>query len=262
MYISIFNPMEQFTVKQIWGSFFTGQNNLTVFLWLLTIVIIAWVSFSRLEIIVWPQNSTPFYPFLNVMNGVLNSIFYFVESAFSSEYDDRTGEIFLFNHFIVIFFLIILSNYLGIMPLFEGLTATMQFPWFLALTIFIANHLYIFYRHGIKFLDLFYVPFVSIYMALLIALIEFFTHMLKSFSLFTRLFANMFSGHMLFSIIGDCILWSGTSASSAAVFIVTPFVIILSLAIFTLELFVCFMQTYVFLLLTTIYFGSALGSDH
>jgi hypothetical protein len=62
------------------------------------------------------------------MNGVLSSIFYFIESAFSSEYDDRTGEIFLFNHFIVIFFLIILSNYLGIMPLFEGLTATMQFP--------------------------------------------------------------------------------------------------------------------------------------
>jgi F-type H+-transporting ATPase subunit a len=85
---------------------------------------------------------------------------------------------------------------------------------------------------------------------------------IKSFVLAVRLFANMFAGHMvlasimLFIVIvghhGLNFLWGAVTVAS-----VTG-VVGLSL----LELFVAFLQAYVFVFLTSLFMGMALHPEH
>jgi F-type H+-transporting ATPase subunit a len=92
--------------------------------------------------------------------------------------------------------------------------------------------------------------------------IELFGTVIKSFVLAIRLFANMFAGHMVLASIllfivvvghhGLNLLWGVVTVSSVAG------VVLLSL----LELFVAFLQAYVFVFLTSLFMGMALHPEH
>ena len=77
-----------------------------------------------------------------------------------------------------------------------------------------------------------------------------------------RLFANMFAGHLVLAMIlifiyeaglvGSYVLWGGVTVAS--VLGVT--------ALSLLELFVAFLQAYVFVFLTALFMGMALHPEH
>jgi F-type H+-transporting ATPase subunit a len=95
----------------------------------------------------------------------------------------------------------------------------------------------------------------------LIVVIEAFGNLIKAFVLAVRLFANVFAGHIVLAFIlvfivlvkheGPFLFW-GVTASS--VFGVT--------ALSLLELFVAFLQAYVFTFLTALFLGMALHPQH
>jgi F-type H+-transporting ATPase subunit a len=91
--------------------------------------------------------------------------------------------------------------------------------------------------------------------------IEVFGHFIKAFVLAVRLFANLFAGHLVLAFILTFIVM----AKHANVFLVGT-ISIGSVAMVTalslLELFVAFLQAYIFTYLTALFMGAALHPSH
>jgi F0F1-type ATP synthase membrane subunit a len=82
---------------------------------------------------------------------------------------------------------------------------------------------------------------------------------IKPFALMNRLFANMIAGHI---VLAALILLIPVTAGVAAQIGVGAPVTILSLIIRVLELFVAFLQAYIFTFLTTLFIASAVAPEH
>jgi F-type H+-transporting ATPase subunit a len=101
-------------------------------------------------------------------------------------------------------------------------------------------------------------------LSLMICVIEVFGTLIKSGVLAVRLFANMFGGHMVVATILLFIYTIG-NAAGASYFTwggVTIASVIGVVALSLLELFVAFLQAYVFTFLTSLFMGMALNPQH
>lgn len=77
----------------------------------------------------------------------------------------------------------------------------------------------------------------------------------KAFSLAVRLFANMIAGHVLLAVLLSFILQVGSSSGAlAGVGIAVP-VVLGSIAVNMLEIFVAFLQAFIFTFLTALFIG-------
>ena len=76
---------------------------------------------------------------------------------------------------------------------------------------------------------------------------------IKHFVLAVRLFANMLAGHIVLTVI----LGFATTAVGAISYLVIPASVLGAVAISLLELFVAFLQAYVFTFLASLFIGSA-----
>jgi F-type H+-transporting ATPase subunit a len=77
----------------------------------------------------------------------------------------------------------------------------------------------------------------------------------RLFSLAIRLFANIFAGHVLLAVLlGFIILYKNYMVGFASIIGTT----VMSL----LEIFVAFLQAYIFTFLTTIFIGFAISEEH
>jgi F-type H+-transporting ATPase subunit a len=84
--------------------------------------------------------------------------------------------------------------------------------------------------------------------------IEIFGFFVKHCVLAIRLFANMFAGHLVLAVF---LAFIGVCSVSALSYFVTPVVVFASIALSCLELFVAFLQAYVFTFLASLFIGSA-----
>lgn len=85
--------------------------------------------------------------------------------------------------------------------------------------------------------------------------IEIFGLVVKHFVLAIRLFANMLAGHLVLAVF---VAFIGVTAASFLVYAVAPSVIVASVALSLLDLFVAFLQAYVFVFLAALFIGMAL----
>jgi F-type H+-transporting ATPase subunit a len=137
---------------------------------------------------------------------------------------------------------ILVANLLGVIPGFESPTGSPVVPLGCALVAFFYYH-----YHGIRQLGWgypkhFFGPIP--WLAPLMFVIEIFSHLARIMSLTIRLFANMFAGDMV----------------TLAFFSLIP--IGLPIAFLGLHIFVSLIQTYVFVLLTTVYLAGAVAEEH
>lgn len=93
----------------------------------------------------------------------------------------------------------------------------------------------------------------------LLLVLELIGALIKPFALMIRLFANMIAGHI---VLAALILLIPLSAGLAAQIGIGAPVTILSLLIRVLELFVSFLQAYIFTFLTTLFIASAVAPEH
>ncbi|MEM7050939.1 MAG: F0F1 ATP synthase subunit A [Acidobacteriota bacterium] len=88
----------------------------------------------------------------------------------------------------------------------------------------------------------------------------------KAASLAIRLFANMMAGHILLAVLLGFILTVGSVVGSGAGFAISVPVVLGSVAVNLLEIFVAFLQAYIFTFLTTLFLGMSVifhhGEDH
>lgn len=141
-----------------------------------------------------------------------------------------------------LFFFILVCNLMGVIPGFESPTAVPVVPLGCALCAFVYYQTQGFKHAGIGYLKHFAGPMPAL--APLMIPIELISHLARVLSLTIRLFANMFAGDMVtlvfFSLVplGVPILFLG------------------------LHIGVSFLQTYIFVLLTTVYLQGAVGEEH
>jgi len=100
------------------------------------------------------------------------------------------------------------------------------------------------------------VPLFLLPLLVFVDILSFFSRM---FSLFVRLFANLFSGHLLIKIVSIFLILS--AASIPGVCFGSVFVLVM-LLISLLEVAVSFLQAYVWLVLTVLYFDNMVILQH
>ncbi len=135
-------------------------------------------------------------------------------------------------------FFILFSNLSGLVPGFMPPTDNLNTTLALALVVFFMTHVYGFKEHGAAYLKHFAGPFW--WLAWLMIPIEIISHLARPMSLSLRLFGNIMGDHKVAAIF----------------FSLVP----LAVPVFTavLGLFVSIVQTFVFMLLTMVYFSGAI----
>lgn len=97
-------------------------------------------------------------------------------------------------------------------------------------------------------------------MWVILLFLEFIGAIIKPFALAIRLFANMVAGHVvLASILALIFVYKGSIAGNSGVGAIAA---IGCAALSLLELFVAFLQAYVFTFLTTLYIGASVSPEH
>ncbi len=84
----------------------------------------------------------------------------------------------------------------------------------------------------------------------------------KTFALAVRLFANMVAGHTLLAVLLGFVLSAGSAAGAGLGLAVAVPVVLGSVAISMLEIFVAFLQAFIFTFLTTLFIGMSVVFHH
>lgn len=156
---------------------------------------------------------------------------------------------------LTIFFLILINNFLGLVPFFPGganVSGNIAFTMTLAVFVFFVVNL-----NGNKsyWEHIFWMPGMHWSMKLFLAPIELIGVFTKPISLMIRLFANITAGHILvLSLICLIFIFKTVFASAIAV----PFAVFIGL----IELLVAFLQAYIFTMLSAMYIGMATEEHH
>ncbi len=155
--------------------------------------------------------------------------------------------------FCTFFFLILTLNLMGLIPLFATATANINVTGALAFITFCFMILGGIYKNRFGFFKAFVPSGVPWPILFIVVPIEFVGVFIKSFALMIRLFANMLAGHIaIFSLLGLIVVMGLKFLP----------MIILALFIFLLEVFVSFLQAYIFTLLSAIFMGQMYHPEH
>ena len=137
---------------------------------------------------------------------------------------------------------ILLCNLIGVIPGFESPTAVPVVPLGCALCAFVYYQAQGFKHAGISYLKHFAGP--MLFLAPLMIPIEIISHLARVLSLTIRLFANMYAGDMV-----TLVFFSLVPVGVPIIFL-------------GLHIGVSLLQTYIFVLLTTVYLAGAVGEEH
>jgi F-type H+-transporting ATPase subunit a len=137
---------------------------------------------------------------------------------------------------------ILFNNLSGLVPGFLPATDNVNTTFACSLTVFVMTHYYGVKEHGIKYLKQFMGPFW--WLAPLMVPIELIGHIARPLSLGLRLFGNITGDHLVTAIF----------------FGLVP--LFVPLPVMFLGLFVAFVQTFVFMLLSMAYFSGAISHEH
>jgi F-type H+-transporting ATPase subunit a len=179
------------------------------------------------------------------------------------------------------FFFILFCNLLGMIPigpaarLLSGssaaahwggtATANISITAGLALIAFFMIHFVGIREQGLRyflhFAPLPFKPWPLIPIALLLVVLELIGSLVKPFALCVRLFANMVAGHLVIAAMLGLIFTAAT-ASAAMGYGVAVAAVLGSTAISLLELFVAFLQAYIFTFLTVLFIAAGAVHEH
>jgi F-type H+-transporting ATPase subunit a len=159
-----------------------------------------------------------------------------------------------------LFFFVLICNLLGLVPWAGSPTGALATTGTLAfitmVTVIVAGSMKLgpigFWKAQVPHMELPWI--IGIVLKPMIFLIEVLGLLIKHFVLAMRLLANMLAGHVVLAVIVAFIL---ASAGSIAWFGVMPASIFGALALNMLELFVAFLQAYIFTFLSGLFIGMA-----
>lgn len=168
-----------------------------------------------------------------------------------------------FPYLMTVFFFILFANLLGLIPFFPGsanVTGNLGVTMVLAIITFLITN---FNGNGHYWRHVFAMPGVPWPILLILTPIEIIGLFIKPITLMIRLFANITAGHIIILSLVSLIFVFGKSGESMSGAlgggaIAVPFVFAMNF----LELFVAFLQAFIFTLLSSLSIGAAVEEHH
>lgn len=239
-----FHPLDQFEVYRLFGEgpihWYTITN---VTMWMALAVL------SILGLLVLGTRKRAVVP--NRSQSVAETLYGFVYTMV----EDVTGKdgIKYFPYIFTLFIFILVSNFLGLLPMSFTTTSHIAVTAILAFAVFIAVTVLGFVKNGASFLGLFWVSSAPLALRPVLAIIELVSYFVRPVSHSIRLAGNVMAGHAVLKVF----------AGFAQVgFLIAPFALLGVVAIYALEVLVAFIQAYVFTILTCVYLKDALHPSH
>ncbi|UMA64183.1 F0F1 ATP synthase subunit A [Roseivivax marinus] len=239
----VFHPMDQFIVEPLFGD--GAVNMLTV------TNVTLWMAIAVLCIMALMVLGTSGR---GIVPGRVQSV---AELAYGFVYkmvEDVSGKdgVKYFPYIMTLFMFIVFSNFLGLIPMAFTTTSHFAVTVVLALAVFIGVTALGFVKHGVKFLELFWVTSAPLALRPVLAVIELISYFVRPVSHSIRLAGNLMAGHAVIKVF----------AGFAALAAVSPISILAITAMYGLEVLVAFIQAYVFTILTCVYLKDALHPHH
>jgi F-type H+-transporting ATPase subunit a len=161
---------------------------------------------------------------------------------------------------LTLFFFILFVNLLGLVPFGSTATGNIMVTGALALLSLVVIEIGGFREIGPKAYlgTIVYIPkglnwFWSIVMAIVMTPVELIAKLARIFALAIRLFANMTAGHLvILSLIGLIFMAGGAGAVK---YVVWPAPVLMAVGIMVIEIFIAFLQAYIFAILTSVFIG-------
>jgi F-type H+-transporting ATPase subunit a len=201
-------------------------NGIVVSVILLIIVILGYRQIKRTKDDVVPEPKLTFRNLVEVMVESLS------KGTRGKEFVLIVGTLALF---------ILFNNLSGLVPGFLPATENVNTTFACSLTVFFMTHYYGFKEHGMKYLKQFVGPMWAL--APLMIPVELIGHFARPLSLGLRLFGNIKGDHLVTAIFVGLV----------------P--LLVPLPVMFLGLFVAFVQTFVFMLLSMAYFSAAISHE-
>lgn len=244
-----FHPMEQFTVRPLFGDVLTATTVSNVTLWMAVAVLCIFVLF----VLGTARRA--------VVPGRLQSVAELAYGFVHKMVEEVAGHDGLryFPYIFTLFCFIVFSNFLGLIPGAFTITSHVAVTAVMAVLVFLSVTIIGFVRNGTDFLGLFWVSSAPLALRPILAIIELISYFVRPVSHSVRLAGNMMAGHAVikvFAAFAPLILMSGIGIA------VTPLSILAITAMYALELLVAFIQAYVFTILTCVYLKDALHPGH
>jgi ATP synthase subunit 6 len=229
----IYSPLEEFNIYNIIRNYNKLYDitisNMTIYI-LINILIVLFIIYRNRRI-------------KNNKWNILIKIIYIKLEEMNKDFLRFTKYIpFIFYIFIFILF----NNLIGIIPYSFTTTSHFIITVTMSLSIIIGITIIGFYKHSLKFFNLFIPSGLTIKAIIpLIFIIELISYLSRIVSLSVRLSTNMISGHILLHLISSFGILLPLIFSFIPILALFPF--------FILEIGVCIIQAYVFTLLTIAY---------
>ncbi len=158
------------------------------------------------------------------------------------------------SFFCTLFIFILTANLLGLVPLFSTATGNINITAGLATTFMLLTLGAIIRLRGVHGLKAAFVPGglppVLVAPMLVMEVISFFS---RAFALCVRLFANMLAGHMvIYSLLGMLVTFGWVACP----------MLLMTVVMYFFELFVAFLQAYIFTLLSAIFMNMMVNPEH
>jgi len=179
-------------------------------------------------------------------------IFDFVQDAFASSL--KTKSKLWFSFLLTLFVFILLNNLSGLLPGGESPTSNINVTAAMAILIFLIAQISGFVSHGFHhFQNLIPAGLPKVMLVFFIPL-EIISQLARPFSLAVRLFANMFAGHKVLTIFLSLVILCQPLLKFL------PFTGVVLISFF--EIFVAFIQSFIFTYLASFYIGEAVSGQH
>ena len=163
-------------------------------------------------------------------------------------------------YLLTIFFFILFCNLLGLIPSSANITGHITVTMVLALFTFVVTNVS---GNAHYWGHIFWMPGVPVLLKPFMAVVEFIGLFTKPFSLMIRLFANINAGHIIIMSLVSLIIvftreFGSPGGTIGGVALSVPFTI----ALYLIEIFVAFLQAFIFALLSALYIGGAVEEHH
>ena len=167
--------------------------------------------------------------------------------------DARPAIPFVFTLFVFILF----GSLVGLTPVKFTFTSHLIVTLALSLTVFAYVNWLAIRTHGAGFLRFFLPPGTPLYLAPVLVIIEVISYLFRPITLGVRVFANILAGHMMIKLFADfsVMMIEGLGLTGLAL---TVFPIIIMAVFYGFEVMVFVVQSYIFILITSLYIRDAL----
>lgn len=156
-----------------------------------------------------------------------------------------------------VFCFVLFGTLLGLTPIKETFTSHLATTLALSFLVFAYVNVIAFKRHGLGFLRTFSPPGVPLFVAPILIPVEIISYLFRPITLGFRIFANIFAGHVMVKLFADfCVMM--IEAMGAAGVAASVFPLAIMAVLFGFEIVIISIQSYIFLLIATMYLRDAL----